>query len=131
MLDRIGTLIAHSIGKTMLSIVHFNRPKAFLVATILFVVMVTGAVNCDFSDTDLLCEEAVAHLTDCCDNLADKEFVCYLPNFSCDYGEIRRSINEAESKCILDRTCNEIKVGQVCVRVEQRLMDMSNYQVCP
>jgi hypothetical protein len=57
------------------------------------------------------CEEAIAHLQDCCPEL-------YAIN-ACGDGCSGVSLQGGESQCIVERDCDELEALEVCDRVEE------------
>jgi hypothetical protein len=67
------------------------------------------------NEQELLCEEAVARLTDCCPSLHTESIGCREDN-GCN--EIHPSLTVAGSRCVLDASCDAIDQAQICERLE-------------
>jgi hypothetical protein len=81
-----------------------------------------------FDEKNIECEEAIAHLQDCCDDL-DARYVC-------ESGCVGTTLPLKESNCIQDRTCSELISAGVCERVTQLSRDAPSdgephQEVCP
>ncbi len=76
-------------------------------------IVVYGCSN-DFRADVLRCEEAVAHLQECCIGLAVPESVCEYDEGCGD--ETFPNITEELSECIRSLSCGEIIAGGECTR---------------
>jgi hypothetical protein len=68
--------------------------------------VMTGALE----ERTLECEEAIAHLRDCCPGLSAPA--------ACGDGCSKVTLSEAESECIRESDCDELRAADVCGRVE-------------
>jgi hypothetical protein len=66
------------------------------------------------------CEEAVAHMLDCCPAF-DRSAVQCVYNDVC--GISYPDLTPAESECILDESCEELVANKICDRVRTRSAD--------
>ena len=65
---------------------------------------------------ELLCEEAVAALAQCCDGFSPEIVSCRLDGCANRIVEV----GEAESACIREMSCDELRSHRVCERVAAR-----------
>ena len=90
-----------------------------------FVAFATGAID----ERTLECEQAMAHLGDCCPKL-------HVPA-ACGGGCSNVTLRLEESSCIQDRSCGELLDTGVCDRVEEISANEAQYTdatwvgVCP
>ena len=91
-----------------------------------FLQLATGAID----ERTLECEQAIAHLGDCCSSLR-------VPN-ACGDGCSQVTLRLEESHCIQDRSCAELVAAGVCRRVEDVSLREADYSeeatwepVCP
>lgn len=70
-------------------------------------------------EDDLACEQAAAHLIECCDNLSPSDFAC---DSAAGCNSDRLSfVDVGDSECIQDRPCSDLRARGFC--------DASKYQV--
>ena len=83
------------------------------VAVVAFLAVGGNAIGSDGSQFE--CEEAAAHLADCCPGLNPTQIDCNY-HFDCDGDSTNDSpeIDGAESKCIERRSCDELTSSGVC-----------------
>lgn len=111
-----------AVGRTDLHRVHRLRVGVAAAACGL---LFTGAID----QQTLECEEAIAHLQNCCPEL-------YAPN-ACGAGCSSVQLDGGESQCILERDCDELDDLEVCDRVEHlsanelELDEETRRWVCP
>jgi len=73
------------------------------------------------------CEEAAAHLAQCCD--AGEIDICGV-NRGCE-SEPPQSLSEQESTCLLEHDCAELQELGVCKRLDERMTGWCGNQSCP
>lgn len=74
----------------------------------------------DFSEDELHCEQAAAKLQDCCPGFDVESLTCYAAK-GCDGEVVTPPIFlSAESRCIEDRSCDELLAQDLCRRVASR-----------
>lgn len=66
-------------------------------------------------EDELECEQAVAHLADCCPDLDPAEISCTYVE-GCDSSELT-TFSVSESQCIEDLGCDDIRARDLCARV--------------
>jgi hypothetical protein len=84
----------------------------------LVVISGTGSIAPSFREDEVQCEEAVAHLEECCDNLD-------ATSISCEYAEgcetnTYPTLKPDESECVRAKSCSEIRSQGICERVLER-----------
>jgi hypothetical protein len=77
-------------------------------------------------EDELECEEAVAHLEQCCPALDVRLISCTYDNSGC--GPTYPAIAIPEAKCIRHEGCDELVATQVCTRAQE---DAGASKVCP
>ena len=92
--------------------------RRFPVHPLLVAGLVKLAVSC-IADDEFLCDEATAHLQECCPELnaapidCDRDFkTC--SGFQCNPHFTRTQINAGASNCILDKECERIRASTIC-----------------
>lgn len=85
------------------------------------------AVTCSFRTEDVQCEEAVAHLVECCPDLDASTLDCHGEQQACESAPYI-SISEQESECLLGRDCDGIRASGVCERV---VVQNTSEPLCP
>ncbi len=89
-------------------------------ALVLALLVGTGpAVAQGFREDEFECEETVAYLKDCCDGLDAKAITCDYYE-GCTYTDYP-VLSPAESRCIRDRSCKQIRDEGICERVLSKL----------
>lgn len=83
---------------------------------VLVVALALPATQCLRQD-EVECEEAVAHLADCCDDFDRSAVDCQYSDYC---GTSYPDLRPGESQCILDRSCDDIRKGDLCERVMSR-----------
>jgi hypothetical protein len=87
-----------------------------LVRVGLVVAMALPATQCLRQD-EVECEEAVAHMADCCEDFDRSAVVCRYSDYcGVSYPDLRPS----ESQCILDRSCDSLREDGICEAVVRR-----------
>lgn len=82
--------------------------RGIVLGAVIFLVFACGGID----DNELKCEEAVAHLEDCCPGVDARRFTCdneqtCVPSSTPDF-------YEKASECITSRTCDELKNQGKC-----------------
>ena len=67
-------------------------------------------------EEELVCEEAVSKLIDCCPGFDPRRTPC-VRSSGCNSDETRPTFSEDASHCILDKECSSIRTDGVCERV--------------
>jgi hypothetical protein len=80
-----------------------RRPAALLVAL----------AFCGLTEDAVLCEEAAAHLEDCCPSFRPTFLRCETPDL---VGCAEVDVKTDEARCILGRSCEELRGGGTCDR---------------
>jgi hypothetical protein len=101
---------------------------------------IVGALSCSFARVDELeCEEATAHLANCCTGfvIPTTGYCTYFPgSVSCNGStpEIQTALSEGESRCIRRASCAQIVSTGICARAQARVPTQGGAQaetVCP
>jgi hypothetical protein len=87
-----------------------------------------GALTCGIREDELRCEEAVAHLVDCCPGFDAKQVDCYYASTGC--GTIYPVFDIQESRCIAATKCPQIVEDHICSRA-QGAQPTDTARVCP
>ena len=87
-----------------------------------------GALTCGIREDELRCEEAAAHLTDCCPGFDAKRLDCYYASTGC--GIVYPVIDIEESRCIAALKCDQIVAAGICSRA-QAATPNDGTRVCP
>lgn len=67
-----------------------------------------------FDEEEVKCEEAVAHLAECCGNLHAKQFFCeFISGNGCGGGR-EPDFDISESRFVRDQSCAELNQNDVC-----------------
>lgn len=95
--------------------------RRFPVHPVLLAGLVKLAVSC-IADDEFLCDEATAHLEECCPELnpapidCDRDFkTC--SGFKCNPHFTSTEINANASNCLLDKECDRIRASNICARL--------------
>jgi hypothetical protein len=91
-----------------------RRPRVVLLAALL-----VGAVVCcvGIREDELLCEEAAAHLADCCPGFAVSSLSCSY-NSGCG-STTYPALSVQQSQCINGESCAALVADNVCQRAQQ------------
>lgn len=89
------------------------------VLCVAFAALLSGAVTCSFRVDDLHCEEAAAHLTECCPELESYVLDCSGERQACE-SEPTITFTQQESDCLLERDCDTLARDRVCERFVTR-----------
>jgi hypothetical protein len=105
---------------------------------ILCVILLTPlALGMGISEQQFLCENAAAHLEECCPSFSATPALCQ--NVGCNGGE-ELWLAADESRCIQGRACDDLVAGDVCERAATRMRlaeagagsaDVARPEVCP
>lgn len=82
-----------------------RRPVALLAVAFAF---------CGFTEEAVLCEEAAAHLSECCPSFEPTFLRCETPSFPTGCAEV--DAKTEESRCIVKRSCAELRADGTCDR---------------
>ncbi|HEY3450198.1 MAG TPA: hypothetical protein VGK67_27840 [Myxococcales bacterium] len=85
------------------------------------------ALTCGIREDELRCEEAVAHLADCCPGFDPTQIDCY---YSTGCGTIYPVIDIQESRCVSGMKCEDLVAAGVCSRAQAARFD-DGRRVCP
>src|SRR5689334_8220548 len=69
------------------------------------------SLHCDLNEDDLRCEQAVAHLSDCCPGFDPQQFAC--ASGGCG-GSDQRGIEYQDSLCIVSLDCAALQAKGIC-----------------
>ena len=86
------------------------RSHARAVARSVCALLLVGILPAAIPKNQLECEEAIAHLSECCPGLEASQV--------CGDGCSPITLSEGESECIVDRDCESLRAARVCERVE-------------
>ncbi len=70
---------------------------------------------------ELACEQAAAHLIECCPELDPTRMDCSQAG-GCSRSEQATTVAEEESDCIRDSSCEDILARRVCERLDARII---------
>jgi hypothetical protein len=70
-------------------------------------------------EDEFQCEQAVAHLHDCCPDLEPHAITCSYSKGYCGY-RVDTAFSIKESLCIQDSSCEVIRAAQICERALER-----------
>ena len=87
-----------------------------------------GSLTCGIREDELRCEEAVAHLVDCCPGFDAKRVDCYFTPTGC--STTYPVIDIQESRCIEGLKCDQIVAAGICSRA-QSATPSDGARVCP
>jgi len=86
-----------------------------------------GGFGVSSFEEELKCEEAVAHLDECCSSIDPADFDCHVRWDGCDPPE-QKEIDVDESECIRELSCSQLRDRGVC----DRAANVEGYsRVCP
>ena len=85
------------------------------------------ALTCGIREDELRCEEAVAHLIDCCPGFDATQMDCY---YSTGCGTTYPVIDIQESRCVSGLKCAEVVAAGICSRAQVARINDSQ-RVCP
>lgn len=85
-------------------------------------------LTCGIREDELRCEEAVAHLVDCCPGFDPKKVDCYFVSGGCDVAYPVLDIQE--SRCISAMRCEEVVSAGICSRAQTAQPD-DGRRACP
>ena len=91
-----------------------RRVVTLLIALLSSVTLMCGG---GFDEKEVDCEDAVAHLKECCTSDAPTHVRCRVEDHGCD-STTYPSLTSDEATCILQQSCNAIVKGQMCARAE-------------
>jgi len=91
-------------------------------------VLAAMTMTCGIRDDELHCEEAAAHLRDCCPSFDVHSIDCYYAQTGC--GTIYPVITISESRCITSESCSALVQSGVCTRA-QGVAQGHSTAVCP
>lgn len=84
-----------------------------LSGTALVVLLLTGAESAaGFREDEVQCEEAYAHLLECCDEYSSN-LRCFYSQPGCD-GATYPDLDVAESRAVQRMSCSEIRASEYC-----------------
>jgi hypothetical protein len=66
--------------------------------------------------SELVCEDAVVHLLDCCPGFDAHNVDCTYDPGGCGAGPTYPEISESQSACIRDESCERLRTSGVCAR---------------
>jgi hypothetical protein len=93
----------------------------------LVAVAALGALACGIREDELSCEEAVAHLADCCPDFNTDKIGC---QHGCDDNVVGTSFDTAQSHCIQEMPCDRLRATDVCGRAQDPYASRDT-GVCP
>ncbi len=85
-------------------------------------------LTCGIREDELRCEEAVAHLVDCCPGFDAQQVDCYFVESGCDVAYPVLDIEE--SRCIAGKPCADVVSSGICSRAQAAQPD-DGRRVCP
>lgn len=88
---------------------------------VLLVVLLLGPtlVDCGATAGELVCEDAVAHVTSCCPSLSASAFEC--PHYGGGCEDLRATLSTTESRCLRALDCETLVAHDLCARIATRL----------
>lgn len=88
------------------------------VSVLLVVIGVIGVVlSCgQIAEDELVCEEAVSKLQDCCRGFDARRLPCVRSEGGCKTSDTRPALSVRASQCILDKQCSAVVSEGVCDR---------------
>jgi hypothetical protein len=89
-------------------------------ASIAIFVGAVGPSRAGFNEQEIECEEAVAHVSECCSELAGHQFACTYSDDGC-FIDTAPDFDVDDSRCIRSRSCNTLRAQGVCDRIVQGL----------
>lgn len=91
------------------------------IGSVAFAIGVSAALSCTAIHTDeLLCEEAAAHVQECCPGVEIARINCDYDTGSCVGTTHEPDLRGDVAKCLRDTACGELtKVGGACDKVRQ------------
>lgn len=90
-----------------------------LLSFVCFACAIGGSNGTNFRQDVLLCEEAVAHLQDCCPDLGEVyPETCEYRDDGCNNGR-NVAFDLRTSRCIRDKDCNQLVSSGTCARAGQ------------
>jgi hypothetical protein len=81
-----------------------------VLASVIIVVLSCGEIRED----EMLCEESVSKLIDCCPNLDARRFICVYDPGGCGNPALTPIFSAKASKCVHDRSCDDLKNKGSC-----------------
>ncbi len=99
-----------------------RRRRLYWLHPLILVALLKISVSC-IADDEFLCEEAVAHLNDCCPDLVRGKIDCSSEwracrSFECDPHFTATTLDVNESQCILDKSCDALRAS-TCPAINQ------------
>ncbi len=95
-----------------------------------FALLALSLLTCGIREDELRCEEAVAHLVDCCPGFDAKAVDCYFTSSSC--GTVNTAYDIEESRCIAKLDCATLRANGVCSRAQSAQPNHdATARVCP
>src|SRR5262245_26564362 len=80
-------------------------------------VLIAIVLSCgSIPDDELTCEEAVSHLIDCCPGFDPRRMPCVRSD-GCGSDQTKPSFSESSSRCMLAKSCEDLRSGGTCDRV--------------
>jgi hypothetical protein len=102
----------------MVSVMGPARRSVLVTIGVISVVLSCGEIRED----EMLCEESVSKLTDCCPNIEPHRFVCIYDQ-SCGGQFLKPVFSAKASGCIHDRTCDELRARGTCEQLRAMSLD--------
>jgi hypothetical protein len=100
--------------------VQARRSLSALVATA--VVLLFFSLGFDLDRGELKCEQAAAHLAECCPEVVFRRDSC-IQEGGCSREHDATLVASAESDCLRAESCDELVARGVCERIEERQND--------
>jgi hypothetical protein len=80
-------------------------------AVLLGILLCSFTVGPGFREDEISCEEAVAHLDDCCPGFDETRLNC---TYDTDCAGAKPDLEVTESRCIREASCDEIRARNLC-----------------
>jgi hypothetical protein len=92
-----------------------TRARPWTLAAAIAALLACGA---PLRKDELDCEEAVAHLADCCPGFVSSALACRYEDHGCG-GVTHPALDIGEAACIRDERCAQLVSDRVCARAQQ------------
>lgn len=94
---------------------------------IAFAAVVAVVLSCgEIREDEMLCEEAVSHLEECCPDIDPRRFNC-IHQEGCGR-DLDPVLTRAASECVSGRDCDDLRSRGVCDGLRQRSYEPYNFQ---